>query len=1777
MNLFVEELTEYVIEAWGKAFQAKAGQREARFILQSLGPLETLALFERLDSHAQDHYAPTQTRCYFRTAKALWEAWDRSSKNAQDAIASLEGRGWIDQADQLTWYRNRLARDEGTDGLVVVLVGLNHATDQGGLSDFHVVDEHRIQETLGGTFLPWLERIGYRLGLNPTETQLNRFDDFLRTLSELRPLQLGRLATFLQPLIDEAPCYDFDDFRQRVLKALPHWGIPPILASRGSPPPDGKEAVRVLKEADAFISHLGYKAPLSRKRDLAKLQAAINEPYFAIPLKPDGSSAFLNKEKFYSTLEAFIQRADPVARDQLLAADAMPIINALRRPSPRGPGRAARTQIPAFDDLSIIVFFSALWDALIKFEERVNGDPLHARLGDMTIQLVSVEHDYRSSDDVDDSEGVRRLLTGLLGGLNDRFVEVAEAVSGRWDRTVRLHLEIDPDDLAIAPVRGNKRPSVLFQISVADDKGEIVIEDEPYRWFLDATQPERVRHDCIDKTQREWSKRGADGAALVPAFRVNKVNLASLFYASDGEEANRLLANAMQDMELLDLLEGLPSTALAPELLPQLKQFTARYRKWLDATSEKGYYSALQEHVPQLISSYIDLVKLLLDNRLPGAGDLLFRVYKMLLLIGDDAKPSDPYLESCVAWGLSPAVLELSLAQARFLADGFPQVLDELSVRGRKQAKPVFERLLSLSRIQRPITVLVRNNAGDLTTRVRGFGLIHCAGEVEPGAKSLAVQTLLKEDESDNSEELRKVLRPCAEQRIVLRVLSLYRELHHFAADGLRILAANVSDLSVILLGVQQHLEAVLKENPEYPPFQCTVMVYSASASPLGMENRLSRWREEMLGGCKEGERPLLLTVGHRYAPLELIIDQLERERHSYDLAFLFHFLRTAMNGKIEAAAEFDLASQGSDYSFFPIVEYPRPIQIAQHHYREMLLSNRRLMVQTRHADLSARLRYRGDNAEHHLVLGQVDFGVWAKAVEALHQAAHWVSCIDSFVDKSLLLSARPQPDAKRKVVGFESGLGDYGELNLTISTEQDTLAQLTRKVSNELSILLPHQSSAVTEQAAERIVANAEKIAGLASLRAVLGRGQQIREVMGYAAINRMLKPTGAMISQLLPLDAMQDWLSEPDTDSRPDLLQLSLHVERDGMPLIEATVIECKLANQNSVHTLKALKQVRSGLFQLTRVLAPRCELFAGLSFDRRYWWAQLQRAIASRGEVSASGDDWNNLNHALERVVEGQYRICWRGMVFTFWTDVPGGTAAMIPHQPSDRVVPSSVEIPAGFRIEQVVLGHQGLARLFEQADTPEDLKVAPASPGISIGFGAETEFPSWETLAPDDEAKSSSDASVANADHELEPATEESAARGTEPAATDTLSETYAAASLATNAPNPEPDSEAPALKFASATPVPHRILIGTRSNGEPVYWHYGHPKLQNRHLLIFGTSGSGKTYGIQCLLGEMASAGLRSLIVDYTDGFLPAQMEPRFRDAVRPRSHFVVSERLPLNPFRRQRQEIDPSIPAIEENNYQVASRIVSIFASVYNLGEQQLAALSRSLQAGLENGSGFSFDGLLPILQEDSPQGLSLANKIEPFIQARPFVTDAPSSWGEMLRTPEHGVHVLQLKGLGREIQRMVTEFVLWDLWDFAQSTGSKDRPIPIVLDEIQNLDHSSDSPIDKMLREGRKFGLSLMLATQTTSNFNNEQRDRLFQAGHKLFFKPATTETDRFAQILAQATTGVSKAEWAERLARLEKGQCWSLGAVQQPDGRFSEAAMLVSVTALEKRALGE
>ena len=614
-----------------------------------------------------------------------------------------------------------------------------------------------------------------------------------------------------------------------------------------------------------------------------------------------------------------------------------------------------------------------------------------------------------------------------------------------------------------------------------------------------------------------------------------------------------------------------------------------------------------------------------------------------------------------------------------------------------------------------------------------------------------------------------------------------------------------------------------------------------------------------------------------------------------------------------------------------------------------------------------------------------------------------------------------------------------------------------------------------------------------------------------------------------------------------------------------MHAVLVECKLAQKKQVHLAKANEQIQEGLQHLTGFLAPKRSDLRRLGFDRRYCWAQLHRAMTSRSVVKGSDREWRELDHALESLAEGQFEIHWQAAIFTFWTNEAGPQPEVTSLALPVGIVQPPFEVPEDFAIQHIALGYQGVSALFAEAKPlllielkGSSIRLRPEQDSGKVLTGAATPPPTSDTKKSSVETDASVErmtVSAPAADHKNQvtapagvqaPPTSVNAqpeqphvATESPPVPTSATLDLPESTSEESTTPKTPLAPTAVQVVAVDMSPIPEKILLGTRGNNEPVYWHFGHPQLANRHLLIFGTSGSGKTYGIQCLLAEMAQQRLHSLIVDYTDGFLPQQVERRFTEVVVPKNHFVKTERLSLNPFRRQMQVIDPSIPAIEERPFEVATRVASIFTSVYEtMGDQQTATLIRVLESGIEGNDQFSLDDILSPLRDESQYGESLANKVEPLVKSRPFRDEEGSAWDEMLLSQDNWVHVLQLKGLALDIQKMVTEFVLWDLWDYAQNTGSKNHPIPIILDEIQNLDHSSDSPIDKMLREGRKFGLSLILATQTTSQFNQEQRDRLFQAGHKLFFKPATTEIDRFAQLLSQSTTGISKADWGQRLA---------------------------------------
>ncbi|MEH6550633.1 MAG: DNA phosphorothioation-dependent restriction protein DptH [Pseudomonadales bacterium] len=367
----------------------------------------------------------------------------------------------------------------------------------------------------------------------------------------------------------------------------------------------------------------------------------------------------------------------------------------------------------------------------------------------------------------------------------------------------------------------------------------------------------------------------------------------------------------------------------------------------------------------------------------------------------------------------------------------------------------------------------------------------------------------------------------------------------------------------------------------------------------------------------------------------------------------------------------------------------------------------------------------------------------------------------------------------------------------------------------------------------------------------------------------------------------------------------------------------------------------------------------------------------------------------------------------------------------------------------------------------------------------------------------------------------------------------------------------------------------RILIGANvKNDEGVYWEFDHKDLPNRHLIIFGRSGQGKTYCIQGLLMDMASNKVNSMVVDYTNGFLPDQLEEEFNDEVNPKTDLVAHAPLALNPFKRQSQTVAGF--NLTDKSHDVAARISSVFNSVYStIGEQQLPTMIRVIEEGLDvYGADYGFERMLSDLNDSGKVGEALANKLTPMVKANIFSTNRDEKgWGDIYNSEESRTRLIQLARLSRDVWRLATEFILWDLYAYACSTGTKSKPLPVVLDEVQNLDHRLDSPLGKMLTEGRKYGLSLILATQTLSNLKRDEQDRLFQAAHKLFFAPAETEVKKYAEILEITVKGSTRQHWIEELSSLSKGHCLSVGYHLNANGFLELGVKKVHVSALGNR----
>jgi DNA phosphorothioation-dependent restriction protein DptH len=363
-----------------------------------------------------------------------------------------------------------------------------------------------------------------------------------------------------------------------------------------------------------------------------------------------------------------------------------------------------------------------------------------------------------------------------------------------------------------------------------------------------------------------------------------------------------------------------------------------------------------------------------------------------------------------------------------------------------------------------------------------------------------------------------------------------------------------------------------------------------------------------------------------------------------------------------------------------------------------------------------------------------------------------------------------------------------------------------------------------------------------------------------------------------------------------------------------------------------------------------------------------------------------------------------------------------------------------------------------------------------------------------------------------------------------------------------------------------------IYVGEDSDySDSQYWVPWNTHLsQNPHLMIIGESGSGKTYATQCLVAELAQAGIPSVIFDYGQGFELGTLERHFRKFTNPQEYLVGEKGLTLNPI-----EI---FPRDVRGPNTVATRISDVFDAVYRLGDIQRKVLIDAIIHLFERRNIRVTDPhtweLPPPTLSDLQQELehmasdkqytayksaqTVAARLTTFFMLNSFQTDdGPWAWDKLLRDSKRPVHILQFRGLEGRTQRVVVELLLWHLFFYLKSEGQHPLRLYCVLDEAHHLSFRDGGPVDSLLREARKFGLGLIFASQQPEDFSAAT---YANSASKLVFQTADPDL-RVSKFLSAKCANYDNADQIhEVIAALPQGEAFFITANRGRRVRISD-----------------
>ncbi len=305
---------------------------------------------------------------------------------------------------------------------------------------------------------------------------------------------------------------------------------------------------------------------------------------------------------------------------------------------------------------------------------------------------------------------------------------------------------------------------------------------------------------------------------------------------------------------------------------------------------------------------------------------------------------------------------------------------------------------------------------------------------------------------------------------------------------------------------------------------------------------------------------------------------------------------------------------------------------------------------------------------------------------------------------------------------------------------------------------------------------------------------------------------------------------------------------------------------------------------------------------------------------------------------------------------------------------------------------------------------------------------------------------------------------------------------------------------------------------------------------NPHQLITGASGFGKTWQLCRRIEEVHEKNRKVIVLDFSFSFAK---EERVKNKLYVRDFLDEYD----GTFGRTK-EIYFDSSKIDE----VAHLLTNLLCKVAKIrSPKKHAHIEKAIENLIEiiESQRFGLSQLLAYLklQYMRAKVKEEAKLLGEIIDSLEFVCSADFvqiCLGKPIQEVNEKIDLFQLSELPPKQRKAVSEFLILLLWEMKRKKAQCFDYL--IVDEIQNLNLAEDSGIAFVLREGRKFGVGAVLATQFISSLDKEAKLTLEQVANRVYLRPTNEDIREIAKELERKKG--RQEEWIKILSRLKVGE---------------------------------